>query len=72
MHRPRRLSAVTLLTFASFVSLASLQAQEVPAPEDIFGFEPGTDYKLADYDQVHRYFQAIDRANALQGELIIL
>ena len=38
-------------------------APGVPAPAEIFGFEPGTDYTLADYDQVLRYFRALDAAS---------
>jgi hypothetical protein len=34
----------------------------LPTPAAIFGFEPGTDRKLADYDQIVRYFKALDAA----------
>lgn len=30
------------------------------SPKDHFGFEPGTDYKLADYQQIVSYFQKLD------------
>jgi Zinc carboxypeptidase len=31
----------------------------VPTPESVFGFPPGADYHLADYEQVTKYFQAL-------------
>jgi hypothetical protein len=34
----------------------------LPTPAAIFGFEPGTDRKLADHDQILRYFKALDAA----------
>ena len=34
---------------------SSLAAQEVPSPEEVFGFVPGADYELADYDLVLDY-----------------
>ena len=37
-------------------------ATTLPAPAATFGFEPGTDRKLADYAQIVRYFQALDAA----------
>jgi hypothetical protein len=35
----------------------------LPAPETVFGFAPGTDYKLATYDQVIDYFKKVDAAS---------
>ncbi len=56
----RRLPLVTAL--ALLVAAASLTAQ-VPAPADVIGFAPGTDYKLADYGQVTAYFRALAEAS---------
>lgn len=40
------------------------QAQNViPKPIDVFGFEPGADYKLANYTQVSSYLQQLDAAS---------
>jgi hypothetical protein len=36
---------------------------EVPAPSDVIGFAPGTDYKLARYEAIARYFQALDEGS---------
>lgn len=35
----------------------------VPKPADVFGFEPGADYKLANYTQITDYFQKLDAAS---------
>ena len=35
----------------------------IPAPADVFGFEPGADYKLAYYAQIADYFQQLDAAS---------
>ena len=44
-----------------FVLLAplTLAAATVPAPESVFGFRPGADYKLATYDQSVEYFKRV-------------
>ena len=39
------------------------QAPAVPTPASVFGFEPGADLKLANYDQVVSYFQKVDAAS---------
>lgn len=36
---------------------------EIPAPADVFGFKPGTPYKLADYGQILKYFRALEEAS---------
>ncbi len=35
---------------------------QIPAPEDVFGFRVGDDYKLADYDQMLEYYQKLDES----------
>jgi len=40
-----------------------VSADPVPRPEDVLGFRPGTDYKLADYATIVRYFRALDDAS---------
>ena len=55
LHHGHRFGALLLLAgmllvTPAFVFAPSAQAQ-VPAPEDVFGFAPGADYKLASYDQ---------------------
>jgi hypothetical protein len=50
------------LAAASLAAVAPLAGQ-VPTPADVIGFAPGTDFKLADYDQVVAYFRALDAAS---------
>ena len=43
---------------------ATLPAQSnIPTPESVFGFAPGTDKKLANYEQVVEYFKKVDAAS---------
>ncbi len=39
------------------------RAQSVPSPRDVFGFEPGADYQLADYDQMINFYRRLDAAS---------
>ncbi len=55
---------------ALFVSLVSAlllapnaSEAQVPSPQDAFGFAPGADYELADYDQMKAYFHALADAS---------
>lgn len=57
--------------FASLIAAALLltpgltpraQAQ-VPTPESVIGWEPGADYRLADYDQIREYFRRVADAS---------
>ena len=52
--------AVALL-LALFV-LPSTAVGQVPTPADVFGFEPGADYKLADYGQLKTYYRQLSEA----------
>ncbi len=42
---------------------ATLCAQQVPHPSDVFGFTPGDDYKIADYGQMLEYYRQLDAAS---------
>ncbi|SNR60545.1 Zinc carboxypeptidase [Maribacter sedimenticola] len=53
------LLAVVMALFC--VSLAV--AQNVPAPKDVYGFNVGDDYKLADYSQIEDYLSQLDAAS---------
>jgi hypothetical protein len=35
---------------------------DIPAPDSVFGFAPGADYHLADYEQITKYFQQLAAA----------
>jgi hypothetical protein len=38
-------------------------AGQVPTPASVIGWEPGEDYKLADYGQISEYFRQLDAAS---------
>jgi hypothetical protein len=45
------------------VTLTILAGAAVPRPEEIIGFKPGTDYKLMDYEELYKYFQALGQSS---------
>ncbi len=44
------------------LSAATATAQDLPQPRDVFGFNPGDDYQLADYEQMLDYYRQLDAA----------
>lgn len=42
---------------------ASLTGSSIPAPEEVLGFRPGDDRKLASWNQVLSYFEKLDQAS---------
>ncbi len=46
---------ILILAFAAW----PLAAAQPPKPQEVLGFTPGDDYKLADYQQITKYFQAL-------------
>ncbi len=48
-----------LIVLSSAIALLAgpLAAQQVPHPRDVFGFEPGADYEIADYSQMLEYYR---------------
>ena len=54
-----------MLAGSSMVAPA-VQAQSastaVPSPEQFFGFQMGADRKLANWDKLHEYYQAVAKA----------
>ncbi len=60
----RNLSAVVVLLAISFSTpFAQSRTAPVPAPDSVFGFAPGADYKLASYDQSIEYFKRLASAS---------
>ncbi len=55
----RHLIVIVVLSIFS----ASSGLAQVPTPAAVWGFEPGTDYRLGDYEMVHRYFRALANAS---------
>ncbi|MFK7845429.1 MAG: M14 family zinc carboxypeptidase [Rhodothermales bacterium] len=66
MIHTARFCRLVFMTIAFWVFLQSLpvfaQTSTIPKPSDVFGFEPGDDYKLANYTQITDYFQQLDAA----------
>ncbi len=58
INRLKQIPIFLLVIFPFFIS-----AQSIPAPEDVFGFKVGADYKLADYSQIEDYLEQLDRAS---------
>jgi hypothetical protein len=54
----RAVLAAVLLAFTALPAVA-----QVPRPADVFGFEPGADYSLADYTQLLDYYRRLDAAS---------
>mgnify|MGYP003676443812 FL=1 len=55
---------VVVLTIALAMScIPMMMAQNVPSPEDVYGFKVGADYKLADYTQIEDYLSKLDDAS---------
>jgi hypothetical protein len=65
----RRILA-SLLLFVSLLSALSLTTSQgtstpaaIPAPEDVLGFVPGDDRKLASWNQIVEYFDRLDQSS---------
>lgn len=43
--------------------MACFAEAQVPKPASVFGFEPGADYKLADYSQMTEYYQQLAKSS---------
>jgi hypothetical protein len=64
MNRKLRFGTITLLSFVCLFTLTTeLQAQSIPTPASQLGFEPGDDRKLADWEQITKYFTVLDKAS---------
>lgn len=55
----------SLILVLAVLVLVAAGAGQVPAPESVLGFKPGTDMKLATYDQVIAYLKALASASPL-------
>jgi len=59
----KRVRRLGLLLAAGFMTGPLLGAPGVPRPDDVLGFHPGADRKLADYETIVKYFKALDAAS---------
>ena len=68
MTRKHVFLSFSLILLISAGSWLSAQRQtptgaKVPEPQDVFGFQPGADYKLASHEQIVEYFTRLDAAS---------
>lgn len=59
----RALRAAACACWLSAVVAGQSARAAVPSPESFFDFRPGTDRRLADYDEIRAYFAALDAAS---------
>ncbi|HTM27146.1 MAG TPA: M14 metallopeptidase family protein [Vicinamibacterales bacterium] len=59
----KQLIAAIGVVIAVAIPHAQSRASGVPAPESVFGFAPGADYKLATYEQSIAYFKKLAAAS---------
>ena len=57
-----RIATLFLLIFVSFAP-STIAQTKIPKPEEVLGFTPGDDRKLASWNQVVDYFEQLDRAS---------
>src|SRR3954452_2266594 len=67
-HQHRAALTMSALTAAALLALPTLAGSaatpnRVPTPESVLGWKPCADYKLSNYEQITRYFRALDRAS---------
>ncbi|MGH9597307.1 MAG: M14 family zinc carboxypeptidase, partial [Edaphobacter sp.] len=53
----KKIGVLLLLGFA--IAQASAQAKRITTPAEQFGFEPGTDRKLADWKELTAYYEKV-------------
>ncbi len=67
LAQPAPLLALLILLMvaggASVLWAGDLQGQEIPHPDDVVGFELGSDYNLADLQQLYRYYEVLAEAS---------
>jgi hypothetical protein len=56
-------SAIAISLFLALCALPAVALAQVPRPADVFGFEPGEDYKLADHTQLVEYYRQLAAAS---------
>jgi len=54
---------VLYIALAAWAAIPLCSGTDVPAPKEILGFEPGQDFKLADWTQILDYFGKLDAAS---------
>ena len=55
-------SAIRTLSLLLLAAASSAAQSSIPTPASILGFPAGADFKLANYDESMRYFEALARS----------
>jgi hypothetical protein len=63
MFSSRRYFLLIVMMCAGWAVASPGPATPVPVPESIFGYKPGADFHLADYELISKYFQALAAAS---------
>jgi hypothetical protein len=65
MSAPVRCAFILVLLLIAPIAAQAQRgaAARVPEPADVFGFQPGADYKLASHEQIIEYFRKLDAAS---------
>jgi hypothetical protein len=61
--RPFSIALGVVVVLLARPAVPTARQTAVPAPQDVLGFAPGDDYKLADYGQIKSYFEKLDAAS---------
>jgi hypothetical protein len=59
----RKICNCSIIIFIFFAFSFICLAQQIPSPEDFFGFKMGADYKLARWDKIVEYFTILDKSS---------
>jgi hypothetical protein len=62
-HRFFNFYSVFCLIFSLFCLVNITQAQAIPSPKSVLGFQPTDDRTIADWTQITNYFQKLDQAS---------
>jgi hypothetical protein len=63
MNKSAVRSVWLVFLLAVMLPLPVMGVLQVPHPREVLGFDPGDDYKMADYSQMLEYYEALDRSS---------
>ena len=72
MKSSRRFSFYLIPLLVCLFAVSGIaQTSSIPTPESVIGFKPGTDYKLANWEQISGYFMKIgDASDRIEVEVL--
>src|SRR5258708_6096392 len=63
LRRAMNVSAVAIVCTGILTTTLTAQSSAIPTPASILGYPIGADFKLANYEESMRYFQALAKAS---------